>query len=354
MTTSPKRLLFVLPRFHTNIYWATRALAEAGHTVSVIAFETKTEQELHDVIRPITAKDMPREEFLAAIKTLQPECMIVRASKEIFEWAALYSKKNLVPLIKYDLLPVPKPWRLPRWLGVGPEPASQKYRISPVPKKSFETKGTRKSFFLPFPVGPGDGKLHTKENKRLRVLCVGKLLQPRKNHIHVLSALSHFPQAQERLELTFCGTTASCKGMSQDYYRDLRKQAAAMNALAGVSFRENVKFEEMDQLYAAHDLCIMPSYAEPLGVAPLEAMSFGVIPFISREAGASKYLRDGFNGYVIDPHDPLSTGKKMLALLENDYLRFKMSERAKGFAQAELSGEAFVKRFEAILRRVGV
>lgn len=45
-------VLFVVPRFHTNLFFATRALVDYGHKVSVIATSSMLIED-HSVVRPI-------------------------------------------------------------------------------------------------------------------------------------------------------------------------------------------------------------------------------------------------------------------------------------------------------------
>ena len=352
MKRSNIKVLFVLPRFHTNLYWAIRALAEAGYSVSVLASTAETKQELHDVIVPIITTQMSSEDLAVIMEALSPDCIILRGGGMAADVATSYARNQSIPLIKYDQVPVPQRWQLYRWFRRMRDSNPVRFRISPVPRKCFSTKGNRREFFLPFPVSPGAARLQSPQSEKLRVLCVGKLLQPRKNHGHVLTAISNFPELAGRLELTICGTTNACSEQSLDYYRDLKRRGAELERIADVCFRENVEFNDMPQLYAAHDVCILPSYREPLGSAPLEAMSYGGIPFISREAGTSPYLTNGLNGHVIDPNDPFDTGAKLLQLVESQTFRAEMSSRAREFAQTELSGDAFVRRFEMILQRV--
>lgn len=266
--------------------------------------------------------------------------------------ATIHARHRSIPLIKYDQVPVPQSWQLYRWFKRMRESNPVRFRISPVPRGNFATQGNGREFFLPFPVAPGGGNRQYRRDETLTILCVGKLLQPRKNHGHALTAISLLPELAGRLELTICGSTNSCSGQSLEYYEDLKRRVAALDGTVGVCLLENVEFRDMAQLYAAHDVCMLPSFKEPLGSAPLEAMSYGGIPFISREAGTAKYLTHGVNGYVIDPRDPCDTGKKLLKLLENEAFRATMAAKAREFAQQELSAQAFVRRFDAMLERV--
>ena len=71
-------ILFVVPRFHTNLFFATKALIEAGHDVAVFA-ETQSRIEDHSFVAPIV---MPAEADAALLRArlseAQPDLTILR------------------------------------------------------------------------------------------------------------------------------------------------------------------------------------------------------------------------------------------------------------------------------------
>jgi len=46
---------------------------------------------------------------------------------------------------------------------------------------------------------------------------------------------------------------------------------------------------EVERMYAASDLYVMPSVSEPFGIAPLEAMLYDVPVIISRQSGFQRF-----------------------------------------------------------------
>ena len=67
----------------------------------------------------------------------------------------------------------------------------------------------------------------------------------------------------------------------------------------------------MPEVYAAHDICILPSFAEPLGTSPVEAMAYGTVPIISAQCGSAGYLTSGRDGFVFDPDDMTSAAEAL-------------------------------------------
>lgn len=55
--------------------------------------------------------------------------------------------------------------------------------------------------------------------------------------------------------------------------------------------------EEVEGILSATDIMILPSVSEPFGIAPLEAMSFGIATIISKQSGVSEIVE---NVYKVD------------------------------------------------------
>lgn len=87
-----------------------------------------------------------------------------------------------------------------------------------------------------------------------------------------------------------------------------------------------VSGQEKIKLICNADVFVLPSYCECFPVAIIEAMAAG-LPIISTcVGGIPDIIKDGLNGYLIQPGDIESLANKILILLENRQLRNKMGE----------------------------
>jgi glycosyltransferase involved in cell wall biosynthesis len=97
-----------------------------------------------------------------------------------------------------------------------------------------------------------------------------------------------------------------------DYFNDLK---LAFKNLP-VDFFPNIGRTELKQLLQKSQVFIHltglqvdpeinPEKCEHFGIAPLEAMSCGLVPFVVNNGGPSEYIRDGINGFLFDSIDEL-------------------------------------------------
>lgn len=71
---------------------------------------------------------------------------------------------------------------------------------------------------------------------------------------------------------------------------------------------------EGDELYAWYNVgqvFTLPSYQEPFGAVTNEALVAGCKVLISKDAGCNSLVKDGENGYIIDPHNEKSFIEKL-------------------------------------------
>ncbi|HEX9338744.1 MAG TPA: glycosyltransferase family 4 protein [Pseudonocardiaceae bacterium] len=99
---------------------------------------------------------------------------------------------------------------------------------------------------------------------------------------------------------------------------------------AGVRFLGRLPITQMRELYAEHDLFVMPSRFEGFGIALVEALSHG-LPVIGRRAFAMpEIVRPGDNGDLVTGDDPAELAGIVARLLADDGLYERVAEQAAG------------------------
>jgi glycogen(starch) synthase len=101
------------------------------------------------------------------------------------------------------------------------------------------------------------------------------------------------------------------------------ERAVELDLADRVHFAGPVQGAEVDRLYQASDVCVMPSVSEPLGLVALESLRNGTPCVIPRESGVAEVLRHAFR---VDFWDVEETADKVIGLLTQPALREELSE----------------------------
>jgi len=105
---------------------------------------------------------------------------------------------------------------------------------------------------------------------------------------------------------------------------------------------------EVERMYAASDLYVMPSVSEPFGIAPLEAMLYDVPVIISRQSGVSEVLHHALK---VDFWDVDDLAGKICAALTWGALTREMVERSRDELRA-LTWARAAAGIEEVYRKV--
>ena len=116
-------------------------------------------------------------------------------------------------------------------------------------------------------------------------------------------------------------------------------------------------FLPMDQLadlYASADLCVLPSHTETCGLVALEAMASG-LPVIAADAGGFREsVVNGENGLLVSPGDAPAFASAICALAVEPARRARMGAEARTSAVArdsQIENDELIEQYRRILGR---
>lgn len=116
------------------------------------------------------------------------------------------------------------------------------------------------------------------------LLCVGTILD-RKNQCQLVKAFRLLPTAiQDKLKILFCGYD-SMNGV-------LQSRIAAAGLQDKLIYAGTVDNEDMKKFYSVADGLVMPSYAEGLSIAALEAVAYGLPIILFSDSECAEDLND--------------------------------------------------------------
>lgn len=147
----------------------------------------------------------------------------------------------------------------------------------------------------------------------LRLLFVGRLVQ-RKGLKYLLEALRFLPTGS--VELTIVG-------------RPVDDLAWLENSPVPIRLRESVNFAQLLDAYREADVFVFPSLAEGFGHVLLEAMACGLPIISTRRTAAPDLIRNGREGFVIEPGDSLQLAQAIEEFLRDPSRVLSMGEAAR-------------------------
>ena len=102
--------------------------------------------------------------------------------------------------------------------------------------------------------------------------------------------------------------------------------------------------QDIQQILSFTDIFLLTSLWEGLPLTLLEAMSMS-IPVISSEVnGTSELIKNGTNGYLIQPKDIKNFVDKLNYLIENPIFRNLMGENARKIAEERYGIDLMIKK----------
>ena len=133
-----------------------------------------------------------------------------------------------------------------------------------------------------------------------------------------------------------------------DMKADYQDKAEAFNIAKRVIFAGNVNDTELPLYYNLADVFVLPSIdrSEAFGMVLLEAAACGKPLIASNLPGVRTLVRDGVNGFLVEPKDDGDLGKKIKIILDDDALRKAMGIASR---QAMENGYRWEKTAENLL-----
>ena len=88
-----------------------------------------------------------------------------------------------------------------------------------------------------------------------------------------------------------------------------------------IIFLSWIKENEKVKLYNSVDILLLPSYNEGLPYVILEAMAARLPIIASTVGGIPEIIEDGYNGFLVDPNDPILLARRIEELITDEHLR---------------------------------
>jgi len=166
-----------------------------------------------------------------------------------------------------------------------------------------------------------------------------------KRHDLAVKILRDSIKQRKDIQFVFLG-----QGELYDSIRDSIKEEMSAGYVVMPGHVNNI-----DYYYSIADICMLTSIGEAFGYTILEAFNY-CLPFIAFSSGGpAEIIKDGFNGYLIQPENTVDFAGRILELVENGEKRRLLGENAYNTLKSEFSREAWILNMkDAFYRILGI
>ena len=113
--------------------------------------------------------------------------------------------------------------------------------------------------------------------------------------------------------------------------------------------------EDVENIYAASDIFILPTLSDPSPLVPLEAMASGLATILSNEhyTGTAEHIKHGEALILTDPKDPEEIAEALRKLTDKEY-RLELGQKGRRTAERitwERTTEVTLDAYHDVLRQ---
>lgn len=141
-------------------------------------------------------------------------------------------------------------------------------------------------------------------------------------------------------------------GGAGEHEAALRAAARAQGVADSVHLLGWVSGDEKQRRLREAWVLALPSHAEALPMAVLEAMALGVPVVASRVGGIPLAVREGEDGLLVEPHDVPALAEALLRLLQDAELRRRMGASAREHVQQRFSAAVTLPQLSSLWEEV--
>jgi colanic acid/amylovoran biosynthesis glycosyltransferase len=208
---------------------------------------------------------------------------------------------------------------------IGPYARSQLMKVS-------HSSNWPKYRVSPLGVDPGEfpPRPFRRSPERWEILCVGRLT-PAKGQMVLLQSLKRLLAEGRNIHCLFIGDGSDRADLAAYATRHLPSEAVAF---LGAVNPDRIR----DYLYRT-DIFVLPSFAEGVPIALMEAMSMEVPCISTMIAGVPELIRNGVDGLLVSPSDELELASTLGLVMDDQHLRRRLGEagRARILSRYNLS-----------------
>ncbi len=131
---------------------------------------------------------------------------------------------------------------------------------------------------------------------------------------------------------------------------DFAKELMSIETGFNFQYIGRLKGYKLAEQYLNADVLVLPSIEEGYGMVIPEAMSYGTIPIVSSNVGASDLINDGFNGMIFKSNRPSELTEKLLKFSNLDIDKKILFVKNCLFSRTSQSWNGYFKKMMEIIK----
>lgn len=186
-------------------------------------------------------------------------------------------------------------------------------------------------------------KIKCKKKKSVLHLLVVARFVPYKRYGDILQAVKLLKEKTNiKFRLSILGW-----GPSED---KVKKMVREYRIEDKIIFLDKVPYHKINKVYSAHDVLILASYNEAIGMVVPEAMSCGLPVIVSDTSGANTYFENGKSGYLFKTFNYEDLAKKIIEINKNKRTE-KMGRIAEEHIKKNFDLKIIGKKMDSIIKK---
>jgi len=112
-----------------------------------------------------------------------------------------------------------------------------------------------------------------------------------------------------------------------------------------IRFTDYIPYEDLKALYSACDIFVLPSLEEGFGIVLTEALASGKPLIGSNVGGIPVQIKDGWNGFLVEPGNEKQLAEKIKYLMDHPEEREIMGRNSRKLAEEEFDWSKIAERY---------
>lgn len=191
-----------------------------------------------------------------------------------------------------------------------------------------------------------EGQKRVRDGRNVQVLYLSNLV-PAKGPVEFLEMARMVSKVEPEVNFILAGPA-----LSSEYLRQLHDYIQNSGLSDRVHMPGGVYGDQKAQLLESSDIFTFPTAypAEAFPLVCLEAMQRGLPVIASPEGGIPEMIRDGLNGFIVDPKDIESLSDRVIRMVRDEELRKRMGAEGRRIYENEYSIQAYERNLKNCLR----